>query len=70
MCALCCVQLGDSVKKSMQDTLQNYYGVDFQHDFNRFVTDAWDKTQERVGTWHVSLTDMYYTYFIYINTVA
>jgi len=42
------VQLGDSVKKSMQDTLQNYYGVDFQHDFNRFVTDAWDKTQERL----------------------
>lgn len=42
------IQLGDSIKRSMEDTLKNYYGVNFQHDFNRFVTDAWDKTQERL----------------------
>ena len=35
-------------KDSMEDTLVNYYGVDFHKTFNRGVTWGWDKTQERV----------------------
>ena len=32
----------------MSDTLVNYYGVNYQNERNRAVTDAWDKAQERV----------------------
>lgn len=32
----------------MSETLVQYYGVEFQYEKNRLVTDAWDKTQERV----------------------
>ena len=42
-------QIGDSVQATMEETLINQYGVDFQHWINRRITEAWDRTQERVG---------------------
>ena len=33
----------------MADTLKNRYAVDMQHWYNRRVTEAWDKAQERVS---------------------
>ncbi|ELU01489.1 hypothetical protein CAPTEDRAFT_21307 [Capitella teleta] len=41
-------QLGENVRKTMADTLVNHYGVDFHVRYNRQVTDAWDKAQERL----------------------
>lgn len=41
-------ELGDEIKDSMEDTLVNYYGVDFHKTFNRGVTWGWDKTQEKL----------------------
>lgn len=33
----------------MKDTLRDRYGVDQHEEFNRAVTHAWDKAQERVS---------------------
>lgn len=41
-------ELGQEIKDSMEDTLVNYYGVDFHKSFNRGVTWGWDKTQEKL----------------------
>lgn len=41
-------QIGDKVKETMSKTLVDYYGVNFQNEYNRAVTDAWDKAQERL----------------------
>lgn len=43
-----CCQIGSKVQQTMSDTLVNYYGVNYQNERNRAVTDAWDKAQERV----------------------
>lgn len=41
-------QIGSSVKRSMSNTLTNYYDVDLHRFFNRAVTRAWDKAQQRL----------------------
>jgi len=41
-------QIGDSVKDTMTKTLKERYGVNFNERFNRLVTDAWDRAQERL----------------------
>lgn len=41
-------ELGDSVRDTMEDTLVNYYGIDFHRYKNRAVTWGWDKTQEKL----------------------
>lgn len=47
-------QIGDKIQKTMSETLVQYYGVEFQNEKNRLVTDAWDKTQERLQCCAVS----------------
>ncbi len=34
----------------MRESLQKYYGVNLDDSYNRAVTDAWDKAQDRVGS--------------------
>lgn len=41
-------QIGDSVKTTMSETLKTSYGVNFEKQSNRAITDAWDKAQERL----------------------
>lgn len=41
-------QIGNKVKSIMEDTLKNRYGVDLHEEFNRDVTRAWDKAQEKL----------------------
>lgn len=41
-------QIGSKVQDTMSDTLISYYGINFQNDYNRAVTDAWDIAQERL----------------------
>jgi hypothetical protein len=41
-------QIGDHVKSTMSETLINSYGVNFESQSNRAITDAWDKAQERL----------------------
>ena len=43
------IQIGDKVKRSMSNTLINYYDVDLHRFFNREVTKAWNKAQQRVN---------------------
>lgn len=47
-------QIGDKVRQTMSDTLVNHYGVDYQNERNRAVTDAWDMAQERLQCCAVS----------------
>ncbi len=42
------MQLGEEVKSYMRESLQTYYGVNLDDSYNRAVTDAWDKAQDRV----------------------
>ena len=42
------MQIGQAVRKTMRDTLKERYGVDQHLQYNRAVTHAWDKAQERV----------------------
>ncbi|ESO09881.1 hypothetical protein HELRODRAFT_167698 [Helobdella robusta] len=42
------IKIGDKVKETMSSTLTDFYGVNFQNEYNRAVTDAWDKAQERL----------------------
>lgn len=41
-------QIGEAVQDTMADTLINNYGVDLHIERNRWITDAWDKAQERL----------------------
>ena len=43
------------MKETMSKTLVDYYGINFQNEYNRAVTDAWDKAQERVS-WSSNLS--------------
>lgn len=52
-------QIGNKVRQTMSDTLVNHYGVDYQSDYNRAVTDAWDKAQERLQCCAVSSNGWY-----------
>lgn len=47
-------QLGEKVRDTMSSTLVDHYGVDFHLRYNRQVTDAWDKAQERLQCCGVS----------------
>lgn len=47
-------QIGNKVQQTMSYTLINNYGVDYQLEYNRAVTDAWDKAQERLQCCAVS----------------
>ena len=42
------MQLGEEVKSYMRESLQTYYGVNLDDSYNRAVTDAWEKAQDRV----------------------
>ncbi len=41
-------QLTESIQDTMTETLVENYGVELHDDFNRAVTKAWDKAQEKV----------------------
>jgi hypothetical protein len=41
-------QIGSAVQGTMEETLKKYYGVDFHNLWNRQVTEAWDRAQERL----------------------
>jgi len=43
-----CIQLTEQVRHQMQATLQEVYGVNLDHSWNRKVTDSWDKAQTLV----------------------
>ncbi len=43
-------QLTASIQDTMTETLVENYGVELHDDFNRAVTKAWDKAQEKVYT--------------------
>ena len=45
----CLLQIGKAVQDTMEATLKKHYGVNFHNLFNRQVTDAWDRAQEKVG---------------------
>lgn len=48
------LQIGDHVKETMSSTLTDFYGFDYQLEYNRQVTDAWDMAQERLKCCGVS----------------
>jgi hypothetical protein len=52
-------QIGNKIKDTMSSTLTDYYGVNFQSEYNRAVTDAWDKAQERLKCCAVSSNGWY-----------
>ena len=41
------------MRATMQNTLRQNYGVDSQHEFNRAVTEGWDRVQEKVRTFYL-----------------
>jgi len=63
-------QIGDKIRNSMSTTLTNYYGFGFDSDYNRAVTDAWDRAQERLqccavstNGWYLYRQSQWFTYF-------
>jgi len=52
-------QIGDQVRNSMSTTLTNSYGFGYDSDYNRAVTDAWDRAQERLQCCAVSNNGWY-----------
>lgn len=63
-------QIGDKVQTSMSTTLTDHYGVDFESSYNRAVTDAWDRAQERLqccgvttNGWYLYRKSKWFEYF-------
>jgi len=63
-------QIGDKVKTSMSTTLTDHYGFGFDSDYNRAVTDAWDRAQERLqccavssNGWYLYRQSKWFSYF-------
>jgi len=61
-------QIGDKVKTTMSTTLTDHYGFNFESDYNRAVTDAWDRAQERLECcavdtegWHLYLRSEWFS---------
>ena len=42
------IQVDVELKDEMAETLRRYYGVNLEKQYNRDVTYAWDRIQERV----------------------
>lgn len=63
-------QIGDKVRSTMSTTLTDHYGFGFESEYNRAVTDAWDRAQERLqccavsnNGWHLYRQSQWYSYF-------